>query len=164
MTKGESEEYPCNTVSGDKVGKPCNFPFVFPDCSVKNHINSFCTVSNESKTYYECPAVTGIGPWCSTRNYLNGSWMFGEWGYCDERCTTLNLKKHERSLADVKSDDNLDWEESFDYFFGPDFAGHCHTYNPKHESSSGHLGQLYAFLGLFLLEFDRYRSQLIGIG
>ena len=27
--------YPCDTISGDKIGKPCSFPFLFPDCSVQ---------------------------------------------------------------------------------------------------------------------------------
>ena len=45
------------------------------------------------------------------------------------------------------------WEEKFDYFFGLDFAGHCHTYNPSHKSLSGHAGQLYALLGGYPIMF-----------
>ena len=32
-TVDESYKFPCTTVGGPRMGSPCSFPFVYPDCS-----------------------------------------------------------------------------------------------------------------------------------
>ena len=93
-TLGESTQYTCNTVSGDDIGKPCSFPFVFPDCSVKAHNQSFCSANTKSRIHYECTDEAGQSPWCSTRNYLNDTYIFGACGYCDINCSVQGLEQY----------------------------------------------------------------------
>ena len=54
-TKGGPAPYPCTTTSGDNPGKPCSFPFVFPDCSVFPK-PTFCkhNASSQPIEYREC--------------------------------------------------------------------------------------------------------------
>ena len=135
------EEYPCNTISGQTVGKPCSFPFVFPDCSMKDHKHNFCSISNQSKIYHQCISYDALEPWCSTRNYLNDSHIFENWGHCSEKCKNIS-----RTTGNLQFYDDL-WEEKIDYLLGGEYKGHCFTYNPLHKSAAGHAGQLYALLG-----------------
>ena len=152
LTLKSQEQYPCNTVGGDRIGNPCSFPFSYPDCSIEVQRESFCSETKKMKTYFHCSTEDSINPWCSTRNYLNGSWIFKEWGHCSETCSEMNMTQIEQSRVDGNLQNpsyNNHWEENFYHFFGTDMTGHCHTYNPLHRSRAGHDGQLYALLGLY---------------
>ena len=148
-TKKMIRGYPCNTISGDVIGKPCKFPFVYPDCTIKDQRLNYCTPTTSAKEFRGCTDVQGQTKWCSTRNYDNNSWIIRNWGYCDPNCTEEKLEMYERTAHITDQLLENHWTESFDYFFSVDQAGHCHTYNPRYKSGSGQFGQLYAMLGKY---------------
>ena len=49
-TMEDSNNYPCNAVSGRREGEPCSFPFLFPDCQL----------SEKSKDCYEDPGTAPV--------------------------------------------------------------------------------------------------------
>ena len=85
--KGGPATYPCTITSGDNPGKPCSFPFVFPDCSVFPK-PTFCNknTSSQSIEYNECILTGETKHWCSTKTHLNNSYIEREWGFCSEEC------------------------------------------------------------------------------
>ena len=140
--------YDCNTESGPSIGKPCSFPFVYPDCSVKKHMDNYCSQSNKSRTYHQCISRDGDGTraWCSTKNYLNDTHIFAQWGFCSLDCIHQNRSNVDDSNIAIHKYNEL-WEEKVYYLIGENNQGHCHTYNPKYRSLPGHNGELYALLG-----------------
>ena len=149
-THNDIGNYPCSTVTGSRIGKPCSFPFVFPDCSIPSHRVSYCSNTNKSKIYKKCTTADSIKPWCPTRTYLNSTWIIAEWGYCSESCHHQKMGKikisKSKSNLETQLHDDI-WEERIYYFDGELDSGHCHTYNPGQKSKPGHLGQFFASFG-----------------
>ena len=81
-------------------------------------------------------------PWCATRTHLNSSSVLGEYGNCSPHCLDTSMKVE--SLADDKF--KTFWDQNLFRLFTDDI-GHCHTYSPIHESSTGHDNKFMAFLG-----------------
>ena len=144
MVAHGNKERPCMTTSADpRPGKPCLFPFIFPDCNAVP-FTGLCTNKENSVpvTHTECTMIDGSFPWCSTKTRANSSHILGEFGTCSPQC--LNKSAIVESLADDKF--NLLWEENIFRLFKDDI-GHCHTYNPEHQSASRHEDKFVAFLG-----------------
>jgi hypothetical protein len=72
---------PCMTNNGAWPGKPCSFPFVFPDCNVFPQ-PGVCAKnsSNIPRIYTDCTTCGSNGPWCPTKTHSNNSQVVGEWG------------------------------------------------------------------------------------
>ena len=150
-TKKRMRGYPCNTIGGEAIGKPCIFPFVYPDCSITHQKLNYCTPKTTPREYKGCTDTQGQTMWCSTRNYENNSWMVRNWGYCDPNCSEQNLENYKRSAHITDKLIEAHWNQTFHYFFGLNQAGHCHTYNPRYKSASGQFGQFYVLLGEYLI-------------
>ena len=133
---------PCLTNSGSVPGKPCIFPFVYPDCSL-DRPSMICNTEGDKipQIYTKCISEKNYG-WCSTRTHWNNSHIVGEYGTCSTRCADQPYSAE--SLANM--DFQYLWEEGF-YGLLVSNLGHCHTYNPRHRSSSDHEEKFIAFLG-----------------
>ena len=128
-----NEGRPCITNGGGISGKPCVFPFVWPDCK-DFRPSGICNSEGPYVPQVHTKCIPeGNKEWCSTGHYLNNSHVTGKWGYCSPHC-----KKQVISTENIASDEfKVFWEEKF-YILFVDDIGHCHTYNPGHSSSTGY--------------------------
>ena len=133
---------PCFTISGSKPGKPCIFPFVYPDCNLYPPTKPCSIKPKPPPTInYQC-YPEGSGSWCSTRIHWNDSHITGEFGSCPPNCkTNYNSTKNLAS-----SEFPLLWDEGFYRLFDDDI-GHCHTYNPGQRSSTSPDMRFIALMG-----------------
>ena len=65
----------CKTIGGDVANAECVFPFRY-----KNNL------------YNKCTKAGGTKEWCSTEVDSNGDHKWGKWGYCDSKCSKINIK------------------------------------------------------------------------
>ena len=148
-TVGGPNRQSCNTIGGATPGKPCAFPFVFPDCELSPK-PPVC-YSEDTKTpitYTHCAILTETSPWCSTRTHENNSHVPSVWGYCPTECTGESYQQEDDLSADHYS--NF-WTENL-YLMISDI-GHCQTYDPSYPSLANHNGQFYALLGWLFYHF-----------
>ena len=70
--------FPCLTTGGNFAGKPCVFPFNYPDCGVADKPAS-CAWDSTLKTYETCTSVDvdDRRTWCATRTYDNRTYITG---------------------------------------------------------------------------------------
>ena len=126
-----NEGRPCITVGNPVPGKPCSFPFVYPDCSVFPTTKAcFSTEIAQPLPRYECITEGGFS-WCSTRTHWNNSHITGEYGTCSPHCK--DSKNSTKNLVNIEFQSL--WEEGYYRLFN-DGVGQCHTYNPVHRSST----------------------------
>ena len=52
-------KFPCNTVGGPRMGSPCNFPFVYPDCSESFQTNCVMLPKNNSEVFVKLRQGSG---------------------------------------------------------------------------------------------------------
>ena len=73
---------PCMTITDPRPGKPCSFPFIFPDCNVFPQ-PGVCAKNSSSipKIYTDCTRLESTGPWCPTKTHWNYSQVVDEWGH-----------------------------------------------------------------------------------
>ena len=144
-TQGAPPPYSCTTISGEKPGKPCSFPFVYPDCTVIPK-PSFCkhSESNIPITYTRCSSTADTKHWCSTQTHWNNSYIEGEWGYCSNEC--VKVDDDTNILNDLQKGTSL-LEEILFNLDGDIDKGHCYTYNPEFPSFADSQGTFYALLG-----------------
>ena len=129
-------------MSNPVPGKPCIFPFVYPDCSV--FPTTRICYSNKSIAplpHYRCIPEAGY-EWCSTRTHLNNTHIQGEYGKCSPQCKPNNNSTE--NLASLEF--QYLWDQGFYRLFDDDI-GHCHTYNPGHRSSTSPDEKLIMLLG-----------------
>jgi hypothetical protein len=137
------------------AGKPCAFPFVYRDCTLRDKIypdhSSLCSSLDPStgpeipQEYHKCTSVSMDYDWCYTRTYPNGSGMVGYWGKCKPECAgEMPTPDNPHNLASEAYNDL--WSTNvFDLqTWG---SGLCHTYNPPVQSPVGTPGLLYALIG-----------------
>ena len=148
---------PCLTNNGGVPGKPCIFPFVYPDCSLYPPPPDCKTEGGKQpQTHTKCVPTKNLGgSWCSTRTYWNNSHIFGEYGSCSTQCADQPRKTE--NLANV--DFQYLWEEGFYRLLQSDL-GHCHTYNPRHRSSIDPEEKFIAYLGKLSLSLQTFIQAL----
>ena len=83
--------------------------------------------------------------WCYTKIFSNDSAYTGEWGYCNPKCSSMELEQPYYNLASKMHSDL--WDEHI-FMLDKYSPGHCHTYNPHNNSFPRVQGQLYAMLGI----------------
>ena len=133
---------PCITNSDPVPGKPCVFPFVYPDCSVVPPPKICLTEGRKMPVVATKCLNDGSIEWCSTRTHWNNTHITGQYGRCSPHC-----KQHAHSTENLASADFQDlWEEQF-YLLISDYIGHCHTYNSRHRSSAADEEKFIALLG-----------------
>ena len=83
----DTNNYPCNTVRGPRVGERCSFPFRYPDCRLGKKMRECDEDPGLVPVVYNyCSGAESEGVWCYTKTYTNRSGIIGEWGYCDNQC------------------------------------------------------------------------------
>ena len=133
---------PCMTISSPESGKPCIFPFSYPDCNL-DHPAKRCSLRGVEppQLHYKCYPEGGSS-WCSTRIHWNDSHITGQFGSCSPSCGDNSTEQEDLASQEF---DNL-WDEGFYRLFKDEF-GYCHTYNPDHQSSAAPDQRLVALLG-----------------
>ena len=92
-TVAGSNNFPCNAVSGPRVGEPCSFPFFFPDCKLtKKPLQCQPELGFVLTEYAGCYKEETDRPWCYTKTHHNRSQMLGEWGYCSHQCSVQTVR------------------------------------------------------------------------
>ena len=124
------KQFPCNTISGASMGKPCIFPFTYK------------SVNSTEFTFYNCTSVDDTSPWCNTRVTESGHYITGFWGYCSASCQGERAEpQSEYNLASSRAPGL--WSSAL-FDLSTWGSGLCHTYNPPGASEPGVDGQFYA--------------------
>jgi len=74
LTAPEEEDKPCKTVSGQRPGTSCNFPFIYNE-----NTYDVCTLDGDSYL------------WCATKVDLNGEYIADEEGFCYSDCPSRTI-------------------------------------------------------------------------
>ena len=131
--KMAKKRFPCETKRGGKPGKPCVFPFLYPDCNLQKKVTLCKQVPiPEIKKYTTCTNIATTTPWCATRTYMNMSYVVGHWGYCSPNCNGEVPLSNQSNYNLAHSIYNNMWEEDI-YNLETWGEGHCHTYNPPYQ-------------------------------
>ena len=73
------KQFPCTTIGPYKIGRPCVFPFNYPDCSMYSTSPFICLRDPKQpmRTFYKCKEGSNGEPWCATRTYNNMTYVTG---------------------------------------------------------------------------------------
>ena len=75
-----SNNYRCNAVGGPRVGDPCSFPFLYPDCSLMTKVAMCQSDPGIAPVEYAgCYQEDTDNPWCYTKTYHNRSHIKAVW-------------------------------------------------------------------------------------
>ena len=122
--------FPCNTIGGASMGKPCVFPFTYE------------SVNSTEFTFDNCTFLDDSSAWCNTRVTENGHYMTGFWGYCSHSCQGQRAEPGSEFNLASRKEPGL-WSTAL-FDLSTWGSGLCHTYNPPGLSEPGVDGQFYA--------------------